>query len=91
MESLLSDHFSTHASGLTSPLSAGFEITPNDSTDLTNATRQIRITGQGGSIAVVWLGGAETIEPVSTGDTFDWRIKRIKATGTTATGLRGYF
>jgi hypothetical protein len=91
METALSDHFSAHASGLTSPLSAGFEITPNDSADLSNATRQIRITGQGGNIAVVWLGGGETIEPVSAGETLDWRIKRIKATGTTATGLRGYF
>jgi hypothetical protein len=40
---------------------------------------------------VTWPGGAETVEPVLAGETLDWRIVRIKATGTTATGLRGYY
>lgn len=68
----------------------GFVITPNDSADLPFFPNCIRITGSSGNIAVVWPDGSETTEPVSTGDVWNWRITRIKATGTTATGIRGY-
>lgn len=85
------DIFSSQSPGLSSPLIGGFAITPNDGTDLPFTTRQIRITGAAGALAVTWLGGLETIEPVLAGETLDWRIVRIKATGTTATGLRGYY
>ncbi len=87
----MSDSFVGHASGLSSPLIGAFTITPSDTQDLTRDTRQLRVTGQGGALAVVWISGAQTIEPVSAGDTLDWRIRRVLATGTTATGLRGYF
>ena len=73
------------------PLISGFSITPDDAVDLPAVTRQIRITGAAGNAVVVWATGAETTEPVLTGDVFDWRVKRVKATGTTATGLRGYY
>jgi len=85
------DIFDSHSASLTSPLIAGFAITPNDGADLPQTTRQIRVTGDAGNIAVVWLNGLETVEPVAAGETLDWRIRRVKATGTTATGLRGYY
>lgn len=66
-------------------------ITPNDDADLAHGTRQLRITGDDGNICVIWYDGTESIEPVSAGDVLDWRVKRIKATGTTATGIRGYY
>ncbi len=53
-------------------------------------TRQLRITGQGDALAVIWLDGAQTLEPVAAGDILDWRIRRVLATGTTATGVQGY-
>jgi hypothetical protein len=87
----MSDTYSHHMPGLSSPLIGGFAITPNDAADLAVATRQIRVTGTAGQIAVIWIGGDETIEPVAAGDVLDWRIQRVKATGTTATGLRGYY
>lgn len=87
----MADNFTQFSSGLTSPLTAGFEITPADAADLAFSTRQIRVTGNAGNIAVVWVSGVESIEPVQAGDVLDWRIKRVKATGTTATGLRGYY
>ena len=31
------------------------------------------------------------VEPVTAGDVWDWRIRRVRSTGTTATGLRGYY
>lgn len=84
------DAFANHTPGLSAPLTSAFPITPSDSADLPATTRQIRVTGAGGSMVVIWLDGVETTEPVQAGDTLDWRITRVKATGTTATGLRGY-
>lgn len=87
----MSDPLKNYTAGLSSPLTHAFVIAPSDSADLPFVTRQIRVTGTGGNIVVVWAGGEETTEPVAAGDVFDWRIKRVKSTGTTATGLRGYY
>lgn len=84
------DSYSAFAIGLTTPLVRGFAITPNDGVDLNEITRQIRITGNGGALAVIWPGGEQTVEPVTAGETLDWRVARVLATGTTATGVRGY-
>jgi hypothetical protein len=84
------DSFAAFAAGLTTPLVKCFPIVPNDASDLPEVTRQIRVTGTGGNLAVVWPDGTQTIEPVAAGETFDWRLTRILATGTTATGIRGY-
>ncbi len=86
----MSDPFALHGQGLNAPLSQGFAIAPNDAVDLAVATRQIRVTGQAGALSVIWITGVESVEPVAAGDVLDWRIRRVKATGTTATGLRGY-
>lgn len=87
----MADLFASHSPALSTPLIGGFAVMPDDSADLPAVTRQLRITGASGTLAVVWANGAETVEPVSTGDVFDWRLRRIKAAGTTATGVRGYY
>ncbi len=84
------DVFENYALSPMGPLTRGFAIVPNDSTALPVVTRQLRVTGAAGTIAVVWASGEESTEPVSSGDVLDWRIQLVKATGTTATGLRGY-
>lgn len=84
------DAFVSMTQGLSSPLTGGFAIAPADNVDLPQVTRQIRVTGTSGVIAVRWLDGSSTLEPVSVGDVLDWRLTRVNATGTTATGLRGY-
>lgn len=78
---------------ITAPLAGGFTITPDDNADLAIWTRQIRVpdNGTSGNIAVVWANGAETTERVAAGEVYDWRIRRVKATGTTATPIRGYY
>lgn len=86
----MTDPFASYGTGLDAPLSTGFAITPDDANDLAITTRQIRVTGSAGNIAVVWIDGSSSIEPVQANETLDWRIRRVKATGTTATGLRGY-
>lgn len=85
------DIYASNTPDLTSPLIGGFAITPSDSTDLAQMTRQIRVTGSSGAIAVIWADGTQTVEPVSAGESLDWRLVRVRATGTTATGLRGYY
>jgi hypothetical protein len=85
----MTDIYAGQHNGMTGPLVRGFPITPNDSADLVNVTRQI-YAGTAGNIAVVWIDGAQTIEPVAAGERLDWRIRRVLATGTTATGLRGF-
>lgn len=85
------DRYDSHTPSLSSPLIGGFSITPNDLVDLPAVTRQLRVTGSGGQLAISWAGGDQTVEPVVSGDVLDWRVRRVLATGTTATGLRGYY
>lgn len=86
----MTDAFDTQSTSLSSPLTFGFPIAPSDSQDLPRVTRQLRVTGAPGNLSVLWASGTQTLEPVFTGDVLDWRISRVLATGTTATGLRGY-
>ena len=79
-----------YATSLSSPLVGPVDMsTPHNSNDLANVTRQIRVLTDG-NLAVLWWDNQESIEPVLAGQVWDWRIKRLKATGTTAT-CRGYY
>lgn len=84
------DAFSSSSNTATGPLEGGFAITPHDSDELPHVTRQI-YAATAGDVAVVWRNGAESVEPIAAGERVDWRVRRVKATGTTATGLRGYW
>ena len=63
-------------------------ITPSDSTDLTYSTSGLYVGG-GGDIKVLFEGDTVpvTLNAVAAGVTHPWHIKRVYATGTTATGL----
>ncbi len=84
---MAAQHSSTH------PLTGGFAVTPSDIADLPYVTRQIRLPDNGtpGNVVIVWASGLETTERIAAGEVFDWQAVRIKSTGTTASGLRGYF
>jgi hypothetical protein len=86
----MADDFEGYSVGVSGPLMRGFAITPSDAADLPSVTRQIRVTGAAGDIVVTWADGSVTTEPVQANETLDWRIRKVAATGTTATGLRGY-
>ena len=85
-----SDFKTEQNTGLTEPLRGAFAITPSDTVDLPKVTRQVLFTGAG-NVVVIWADGTETTEAVTAGARLDWRIRRVKATGTTATGMRGYY
>jgi len=82
------DKFAAYSAGLDSPASDVFPITPDDDTDLAVATRAIR-ADTGGDVVLVAMAGPERTCRFADGETRAIRATRIKATGTTATGLEG--
>tara|TARA_R110000851_G_scaffold186256_1_gene335557 strand:- start:1363 stop:1629 length:267 start_codon:yes stop_codon:yes gene_type:complete len=86
----MTDIFDTYDSGLDSPAASSFDITPNDTTDLNVATRGLWV-GTGGDVAVILVKDSASviIKNVANGYLLATRIKRVLATGTTATDLVG--
>ena len=74
---------------LTAPAEGMFDIIPNDGIDLERITRGIYV-GVTGNLHVRMIDGTEgTYGNVAAGITHPWRIVRVFAAGTTATGILG--
>lgn len=87
----MADNFSTHSAGLDSPASKAFAVTPDDNSDLALTTRAI-YTGSGGTLVCILCDDSAevTFTALPAGAVLPIRIRRIKATGTTASmGLVG--
>jgi hypothetical protein len=83
------DRYAAHTASFMAPASHGFAITPDDSTDLSEVTRGI-YAGTGGDLSVVLREGATlTFANVVGGTILPVRAARVRATGTTASGLIG--
>lgn len=83
------DDFQNFASSLTTPASAGETIVPSDTTDLNFATRGVYV-GMTGTVVCVLLSGDEVVlNDMQAGAIYPLRVRRVKATGTTAAGLVG--
>ncbi len=84
------DHFGAKAATITGPALGAFVITPNDSTDLTDPIRQITINASG-TVSFVSSrdGQTYTTDTLPVGS-YPMFASRIRATGTTATGLTGW-
>jgi hypothetical protein len=85
----ISDKFSEYTSGLSSPICGGFDITPNDASDLSSVTRAIIISTAGDVAVVLKNGDTLTLPALAAGVIYPVRVSRILSTGTTATGLKG--
>jgi hypothetical protein len=71
------------------PANNADEIVGDDNTDLAFATRQIYV-GTGGDINMTTLGGQDVVfKNVPTGSMIAVRVKRLKATLTTASNIVG--
>lgn len=81
----MSDAFALHQSGLTSPASRAAAVTPNNTTDLTSVARALWIGGAG-DVAVITAGG-DTVTFANVSGVLPVRVKRVLATGTSATGI----
>ncbi|MFK0332444.1 hypothetical protein ACIQUB_15050 [Rhizobium sp. NPDC090275] len=85
----MSDRFASHTPSLTGPASGGFPITPDDTMALPETTRALYVGG-GGSLAVEMASGAVlTFEGVADGMLLPLRVSRVRASGTTASGIIG--
>jgi hypothetical protein len=85
----MSDRFASHTPSLTGPASTGFPITPDDTMALPETTRALYVGG-GGSLAVEMASGAVlTFEGVTDGMLLPLRVSRVRASGTTASGIIG--
>lgn len=85
----MSDEFETLSKGLQSPADRHFSVTPNDSADLAVLPRSIFVGGAG-DVAIVDADGVE-VTYVGLSGMLPFRPTRIKATGTTATGIVGIY
>jgi hypothetical protein len=82
----MSDEWATQSTGISGPARNAAAVTPDDGVDLANVSRGI-VVGTGGNIAVTMVGGMDVTIAVSDGAILPICVTRIKATGTTATGI----
>lgn len=83
--------FFAESDSIMSPAIKLVSITPNDSTDLTTAVRSIYV-GVGGDVCLIDTAG-NTVTHIGApqgGYIGPFSVARVKATGTTASGLIGY-
>ncbi|WP_323764780.1 spike base protein, RCAP_Rcc01079 family [Marinovum sp.] len=85
----ISDPFASHAQSLNGPVTGGFDITPDDATDLTTLPRGLMVSTTG-DVAVTFADGSSLVLPgLTPGVIYPLRTARVLASGTTATGLKG--
>lgn len=72
----------------TDPAITVFEITPDDGADLAQITVALNVATPG-TVRVTTLDGSTSDVSIHPGHAFPIRARRVWATGTTATGLRG--
>lgn len=85
----MTDLFKNHTRGLDCPPSRIFSVTPNDSSDLSVATRAIMVAGDGNVAVETVDGDTGTLPALVAGVPYPIRAVKILATGTTATGIVG--
>lgn len=87
----MTDPFANTQPSLSGPASSGFAVTPNDATDFPQPTRALYI-GNGGQVSVQMLTGeALTLSAVPGGSLLPIRVRRVLATGTTATAIAALY
>ncbi len=85
----MSDRYANHNSGLESPATHGFAITPDDDADLPEATRAIFVGAAGAVSAILVSGATVTLAGIPAGTVLPVRATRVLATATTAGALVG--
>ena len=82
------DEFHDTAHSISAPAIRVEHVTPSDGIDLARVTRAINVAASG-TVALTTIHGDTVDVFVAAGVVFPVRAKRILATGTTATGIRG--
>ncbi len=85
----MQDRFEGSSTGFDSPATHAFAVTPGDGSDLPEVTRALYV-GAPGNISVVTLSNATvTLNGVGAGTILPLRVRRVRATGTTASAIVG--
>lgn len=85
----MADIYAHTTPGLSSPAVDGSMIQPNDGNDLAHVTRALYV-GVGGQIAAQLASGSTiTLAAVPGGTLLPLRVRRVMATGTSATNIVG--
>ena len=81
------DRYEDFARSLIAPAEDGAAVVPSDGADLAQVTRAIYV-GQGGTLAVQLASGAQVaLNGVPGGTLLPLRVRRVRSTGTTASGI----
>lgn len=86
MSSTIKSRHTGQALVLASPITGAFAITPSDAADLAEVTLNLYVSTAGAVKATMFDGSVVTYANLAAGR-HPLRIKRLWATGTTATGL----
>lgn len=90
----MNDKFQNRSPGYTGRATHAREFTPTDAADLADIPRWLTVNGSG-TLVVDMLDNTDAENPMSipaqAGDLVYIRVKKIHATGTTATGIVGYW
>ena len=86
----MTDMYSSHTPGLTSPPVGIVAVIPDDGADLPQATRALNVSGTGHVRVTTVSGTTETVF-VAAGIVFPVRATRIWASGTDAAGIKGLY
>jgi hypothetical protein len=87
----MTDTFETHVRSLTSPPEHGLAVTPSDAQDLPYVTRAIYVGGAG-DLAIRLQDGTELVlRNVVAGTLLPIRVARILASGTSVSGVVGFW
>ncbi|TNF19041.1 MAG: hypothetical protein EP318_16385 [Rhodobacteraceae bacterium] len=85
----ITDPFATHVDSLTGPVTGGFDITPDDAADLASVTRALMVSAAGDLAVTFRDGSSVTLPGLAPGVIYPLRVRRVLATGSTATGVKG--
>jgi hypothetical protein len=82
----MSNPFSNRAASLNGPASDAQPVVPNDSTDLSTIAIALYVE-KGGSISIITAAGNQRLIALPDFAILPVGVRRVRATGTTATGI----
>jgi len=87
----MADKFEGMAETLASPAASAFDVTPNDVADLPTTTRGITVVVGGAVTADFLQNGTNITVYCLAGIVYPYRLTRVYAAGTDATGIVGLY
>lgn len=86
----MAEPFPASSANVNGPSLGPVAITPNDDADLPTPIRAITIGGDAGTISIIGINGGTYTSDTLPNGTYPVFARRVRSTGTTATGLTGW-